>query len=341
MADSVIELFDVTFRHKIPKPKLTNPWFKTKGSGIFSMNLSLKKGQILGLVGPNGAGKTTLLRVLAGIIPIDAGMVKLNGVDLSTLDNSIDNQLRANVGHMPEQVRWAGRVTVMQTLEKFAAMRPQSISSDKLLSLVGLKAKSDSPLDELSQGMRQRLSLAVALMGSPKILLLDEPFNGLDPVAAKSVEKMIKQLAKKGVTVIVSSHQVSGLVDLVDRLLLIHRGQLVADGTIDEIEANLGLNNRIEVSGTGQYPDLKKILSSSVIIDKIVRENYWQCTIQNPADDAMMEIVNAGCQITEWKRKPPDIVELLCHATGLEIEEIGMEIQSSTMMPLRLATEEE
>jgi ABC-2 type transport system ATP-binding protein len=78
-------------------------------------------------------------------------------------------------------------------------MRQDSVSSNKLLSLVGLGGKSDASLDELSQGMRQRLSLAVALMGSPKVLLLDEPFNGLDPVAAKSVEKMIQELSSKGV----------------------------------------------------------------------------------------------------------------------------------------------
>ena len=192
MADEVVELIDVSFRHKIPEPKFTNPWNTRKGPGIFKMNFSLESGKILGLVGPNGAGKTTLLRILAGIIPIDEGKIKLNGVDLSASGESIDGQLRLNVGHMPEQVRWSGNITVLETLNQFAEMRQDSISSEKLLSLVGLAGKSDSSLDELSQGMRQRLSLAVALMGSPKVLLLDEPFNGLDPVAAKSVEKMIQ-----------------------------------------------------------------------------------------------------------------------------------------------------
>ena len=341
MADEVVELIDVSFRHKIPEPKFTNPWNTRKGPGIFKMNFSLESGKILGLVGPNGAGKTTLLRILAGIIPIDEGKIKLNGVDLSASGESIDGQLRLNVGHMPEQVRWSGNITVLETLNQFAEMRQDSISSEKLLSLVGLAGKSDSSLDELSQGMRQRLSLAVALMGSPKMLLLDEPFNGLDPVAAKSVEKMIQELANKGVSIIISSHQVSGLVGFIDQLLLIHRGQIVADGTIEDIESKLGLDDRIELRGHGAIPDFIKLFGTDCVLNNHVKDSDWICIIQYPGSNAVKKIIDAGYEILEWKRKSPDIVELLCHATGLEIEDIGMELQTSDMMPLRSKTEEE
>ncbi len=341
MADEVVELIDVSFRHKIPEPKFTNPWNTRKGPGIFKMNFSLESGKILGLVGPNGAGKTTLLRILAGIIPIDEGKIKLNGVDLSASGESIDGQLRLNVGHMPEQVRWSGNITVLEALNQFAEMRKDSISSEKLLSLVGLTGKSDASLDELSQGMRQRLSLAVALMGSPKMLLLDEPFNGLDPVAAKSVEKMIQELANKGVSIIISSHQVSGLVGFIDQLLLIHRGQIVADGTIEDIESKLGLDNRIELRGHGAIPDFTKLFGTDCVLNNHVKDSDWICIIQYPGPNAVKKIIDAGYEILEWKRKSPDIVELLCHATGLEIEDIGMELQTSDMMPLRSKTEEE
>ena len=341
MADEVVELIDVSFRHKIPEPKFTNPWNTRKGPGIFKMNFSLRRGKILGLVGPNGAGKTTLLRILSGIIPIDEGKIKLNGVDLSASGESIDGQLRLNVGHMPEQVRWSGNITVLETLNQFAEMRYDSVSSEKLLSLVGLAGKSDASLDELSQGMRQRLSLAVALMGSPKMLLLDEPFNGLDPVAAKSVEKMIQELANKGVSIIISSHQVSGLVGFIDQLLLIHRGQIVADGTIEDIESKLGLDNRIELRGHGAIPDFAKLFGTDCVLNNHVKDSDWICIIQYPGPNAVKKIIDAGYEILEWKRKSPDIVELLCHATGLEIEDIGMELQTSDMMPLRSKTEEE
>jgi len=341
MADEVIELIDISFRHKIPNPKFTNPWKTRKGPGIFKLSLSLGTGKILGLVGPNGAGKTTLLRILAGIIPIDDGKIIFDGMDLSASKGTIEEYLRSNVGHMPEQVRWSGNTTVLETISQFAEMRQESVSSKKLLALVGLNAKSDSTLDELSQGMRQRLSLAVALMGSPKVLLLDEPFNGLDPVAAKSVEKMIKELANNGVSIIISSHQVSGLAYLIDKLLLIHRGQIVADGSIDEIESKLGLDNRMEIRGLGKIPNFADFPGMNDVLRSGSEGDFWTCTVQNPSTNAIKDIIKAGYDIIEWKRKPPDIVELLCHATGLEIADIGMELQTSDMMPLRSKTEEE
>ena len=341
MADKAIEIVDVTFRHKIPRPRFLKPWHSVNGPGIFGLNFALEKGAIIGLVGPNGAGKTTLLRVLAGINKIDQGTVLLDGTDLSESSESLEHELRSNVGHMPEQVRWSGRATVRQTIEQFAEMRSKTIDTHKLLKLVGLLSKSDSTLDELSQGMRQRLSLAIALMGNPKILLLDEPFNGLDPVAAKSVEKMIKQLASRGVAIIISSHQVDGLVGLIDSLLLIHRGQIIADGSIDQIETILGLDNRIELSGLGDIPPFETILENGVVIEQTIEATDWRCVIQHPDVNLIENLIARGHKITEWRRKSPDIVELLCCATGLEIEEIGMDIQPTTMVPLRNTGEEE
>ena len=341
MTGRALELIDVTFRHKISRPKFTNPWQTKLGPGVLGLSFTVEAGQIIGLVGPNGAGKTTLLRILAGVMPIDSGRIKLQDVELDIVNGPIDRQLRANIGHMPEQVRWSGSATVWQTIHQFSNMRANRGTPEKLLKLVGLSSKHTSPLDELSQGMRQRLSLAIALMGSPKILLLDEPFNGLDPVAAKSVERMIKQLSEQGVAIIISSHQVSGLVGLIDKLLLIHRGQLVADGTINDIEEKLGLHDRIELTGKGKLPKLTELIGSGVILEQSIDDENWRCIIQHADEASIQNIVHAGHSITEWKRKRPDIVELLCHATGLKIDEIGMEIQASNLMPLKTLGEEE
>ena len=176
-------------------------------------------------------------------------------------------------------------------------------------------------------------------MGSPKILLLDEPFNGLDPVAMQSVE-MIKQLVSKGVSLIISSHQVSGLVGLIDNLLLIHRGQVVANGSIEDIESSLGLDNRIELNGEGEIPDFENLIDSGTILGCDSTEKSWSCTIQNPNDNVIKQIIDAGHKVTEWKRKTR-YCRIIVSRTKLEIEEIGMEIQASNMMPLRSTTEEE
>ena len=342
MAEAALELIDVTFRHKISSPKFLNPWNKRQGPGVFSLNLTLPKGEILGLVGPNGAGKTTLLRLLAGVIPLDSGSIRLNGDNLNQSREAIDYLLRCNVGHMPEQVRWNGSESVLETVKLFAEMREGHVDSKKLLDLVGLSSKLNDGLDTLSQGMRQRLSLAVSLMGSPKILLLDEPFNGLDPVAAKSVEKMVKQLAENGVSIIISSHHVSGMTGFVDRLALIHKGQIVADGKISEIERDLGLSDRIEIAGEGEMPDFEKLLSKkSELISSNYTDNNWKAMVLQPDSKLMSRILDNGHTINFWHPKAPDIVEMLCNATGLKIEEIGMEIDPVSMLPLRNRGEEE
>ena len=342
MAEAALELIEVSFRHKIASPKLFKPWNKRKGPGVFSLNLTLPKGEILGLVGPNGAGKTTLLRLLAGVIPLDSGTIRLNGDDLNQRSEAIDYLLRCNVGHMPEQVRWNGSESVLETMKLFGEMREGQINSKKLLELVGLSSKLNDGLDTLSQGMRQRLSLAISLMGSPQILLLDEPFNGLDPVAAKSVEKMVKQLAENGVSIIISSHHVSGMAGFVDRLALIHKGQIVAEGKISEIEQDLGLSDRIEIAGEGELPNFDKLLNKkSKLISSHYSSNKWKAMIFQPDAKLMSRILENGHTIEFWQPKAPDIVEMLCNATGLEIEEIGMEINPVSMLPLRIRGEEE
>ena len=250
--------------------------------------------------------------------------------------------LRCNVGHMPEQVRWNGSESVLETMKLFAEMREEKINSKKLLEIVGLSSKLNDGLDTLSQGMRQRLSLAISLMGSPKILLLDEPFNGLDPVAAKSVEKMVKQLAANGVSIIVSSHHVSGMAGFVDRLALIHKGQIVAEGKISEIEQDLGLSDRVEIAGAGELPNFEKLLKKhSKLISSQHSSSKWEAMIFQPDAKLMSRILNNGHTIDFWQPKAPDIVEMLCNATGLEIEEIGMEINPVSMLPLRTRGEEE
>ena len=148
---------------------------------------------------------------------------------------------------MPEQVRWEGRVSVKHALESIAMMRNDEVDIDALLQIVGLSSKSEQILDNLSQGMRQRLSLACALIGNPKMLVMDEPLNGLDPLAQRAFCNLLKNLAAKGVSIIISSHQVADLESLVDRVALLHNGQLLIEGTLKQVRKNL---------------DLKKILIS-------------------------------------------------------------------------------
>ena len=227
--EPALTLTNVSWRHKIRDFSNWKPWAKRDGPGIHSINLQIKPGVILGLIGPNGAGKSTLMRAICGLYDCD-------GFDKSS------SLRRRGIGYMPEQVRWEGRVSVRNSLRTIAMMRDEDVDIDDIIRKVGLSSKSENYLDDLSQGMRQRLSLACALLGDPKILVMDEPLNGLDPLAQRAFCNLLKDLASKGVAIVISSHQVTDLETLVDRIALLHHGQLLIEGTIQNVRKKLELD---------------------------------------------------------------------------------------------------
>lgn len=332
MEEVVLRLKAATYRHSVYAPLPLKPWRRVKGPGIFEANISLQKGTVLGLVGPNGAGKTTLLRVLAGILPLQKGGVYSGSDELVRTEQ----QLRKMVGHMPEQVRWQGRKTVRQALLELGEMRHANEKRiDGILTLVGLSARKDSALSELSQGMRQRLTLGVALLGSPKILLLDEPLNGLDPVGAAAFVALLKSLTEKGVSIVLSSHQVEGLFDIIDRLALMHRGHILAEGTLSEVAKSLKLDNKTEIKGTGDPPRFQNYEINPRLVHIEDKNGNWTALLEQAQPHLLAKLVNDGVEITEWSIRQPNVVEMLCAATGQSIEDVGLEVASSAYVPLR------
>ena len=340
MEEVVLRLEGATYRHSLYAPSAFKPWRRIRGQGIFSANLSLHKGTILGLVGPNGAGKTTLLRMMAGILPLQEGSTYDSRKDSSATLS--DANLRMIVGHMPEQVRWQGRKTVRNALLEIGEMCQVSESRiDGLLKLVGLQTRTDALLNELSQGMRQRLTLAAALLGSPQILLLDEPLNGLDPVAAAAFIVLLGKLTDKGVSIVISSHQVEGLVGIIDRLALMHRGQILAEGTMLEVAQQLNLNKKTEITGEGKAPDFSKYVSTVEFIEVEQFSEDWRAVLGMSEPGLLQKLVVDGIEITSWAIRQPNVIEMLCAATGQSIEDVGLEVTSTAVLPLRTFRGEE
>ena len=338
MEEGVLQLKGVTFRHKVSSPEPFRPWKKRLGPGVFEVSLSLHKGEILGLVGPNGAGKTTLLRTISGILPIQSGQFLQGDVEQSQPLAATD--LRGLVGHMPEQVRWQGQQTVHDALMELAEMRGATEKRvNNLLKLVGLSERHDTSLSGLSQGMRQRLTLAASLLGSPKYLMLDEPLNGLDPVAATAFVNLLHQLKEKGVSIVISSHQVEGLQAITDRIALMHRGQMLACGSIESIAKSLDLQTKINVSGEGPAPDLSwcEAIDSKVEVDA----STWSVQLLDNGTTTMEMFLEKGIGIKAWTPQHPGIVEMLCAATGMNIEEVGLDIASPSLLPHRRVGGEE
>ena len=332
MAEAVLSFQSVQHRHAIPTPTLTRPWAKRPGPGILGLSIKLHRGSVLGLVGPNGAGKTTLLRMMAGVLPIQEGRVQARFEGEGWTDIA---DLRRWVGHMPEQVRWQGRTTVRETLMQLGDMRGESEQRvDRLVALVGLRSREDEVLDNLSQGMRQRLSIAAALLGSPRVLLLDEPFNGLDPVATQAFTVLIRTLAAKGVSVVISSHMVAQLEGLVDRIALLHRGQLLDEGPLKEVEKRLQLDGRYTVAGHGEI-NVSEIAEPGDIVSFNKTDDSWELVVKGDPHLVLKSAIERSIDITSWSPVQPNLVQWLCAATGMSEDDISLEVVSSAMLPMQ------
>ena len=193
-------------------------------------------GEIVGLVGPNGAGKTTTLRCMAGILPPTAGRVVIDGRDL----DADGVEARRRLAYVPDEPELFENLTADEHLRFIAAMyrvedAPARI--DRLLAEFELEEKRREPVSDLSRGMKQKLAVCCAYLYEPRAILFDEPLTGLDPRAIRRAIDSIRERARAGAAIVLSSHLLTLVEDLCDRILIVHRGRRVEFGTLDQIRA--------------------------------------------------------------------------------------------------------
>ncbi len=212
--------------------------FKSFGTlrALDGVTLRVKAGEIYGLLGPNGAGKTTLIRTIVGLVAQDAGTVTVLGRHMPDLD------VLSRVGYMTQQAALYPDLSVEENVRFFAAISGSDGNVTEALKTVELDQRRKSVVATLSGGMRQRLSLACALVHHPQLLLLDEPTVGVDPQLRVQFWEDFRRMAAAGTTIIVSSH-VMDEAERCQRLGLIQYGRLLAEGTPDEVRATAGTSN--------------------------------------------------------------------------------------------------
>ncbi len=237
---------------------------------VDNLDLHIEAGDIFGFIGPNGAGKTTTMRILVTLLEPTKGAAFIDGLNVQKQGKDV----RRRVGYMPDFMGVYDDLKVFEYLEFFAAAfgidyRNRESIVDGVLELTDLVSKRDAPVDSLSRGMQQRLGLARVLIHDPKVLILDEPASGLDPRARIEIRELLRELKRMGKTIMISSHILSELEEICDRIGIIERGQFVFSGTLEEIRPRLGIQSKMRVKIIGDESKAIELLTALPQIQQV------------------------------------------------------------------------
>src|SRR5712692_6996888 len=214
---------------------------------VRGLSLEIQAGECFGLLGPNGAGKTTTIEILEGLLEPTSGEVTILGQTWK----SQARELREKIGISLQETRLSEKLTVRETIGLFASFYREPRSAQEVLEALQLEEKADSWVGKLSGGQRQRLAVATALVGSPRVLFLDEPTTGLDPQSRRQLWDIIRAFQKTGGTVLLTTHYMDEAERLCDRLAIVDHGQVIAEGSPAELIARLGGHHVVEFSLAG------------------------------------------------------------------------------------------
>ena len=269
-----------------------------------------RPGRLLGFLGPNGAGKTTTMRCIFGLARPDRGEVRWNG-------SEIDRLARLRFGYMPEQRGLYPRMRVAEQLRYFAEhhgmrSRDAAAATGRWLERLGLADRAQSKLEDLSHGNQQRVQLGAALVHDPELLVLDEPFSGLDPIGIATMSDILHERAAAGVAVVFSSHQLDLVEDICEDVVIIARGRIVAAGAIDQLRAASDRRHlEVEVAGAGA--SWLNGRNGVAVVDQ--RGDLLKLSVGADADLAgILAAASAAGSVRRFSFQPPTLSELFMEA---------------------------
>ncbi|MBW8034640.1 MAG: ABC transporter ATP-binding protein [Planctomycetes bacterium] len=260
---------------------------------VNDVNLTLEKGQVVGLIGPNGAGKTTLLRILATILSPTDGDVRVLGHDLK----KDYLEIRKCIGFMPDFFNLYNDLTLQECLEFFAqaykidpGIIPEQI--DSALKFTDLENKRHDYIQHLSRGMVQRLGVAVLLVHNPDLFLLDEPASGLDPKARIQLRDVLRKLSKEGKTIVISSHILTELSGFCTHIAIMNKGKMVRYGSVDEVQKSISDVKKVNISVLDDRDKAVNLIKEFIKVESIV-VNGDTITIEVSAEPEVLANLNA------------------------------------------------
>lgn len=262
-------------------------------TAVRQLNLSINEGDIFGFIGPNGAGKTSTIRVMATLLLPAEGRVLIDGVDVE----KYPDRVKPLIGYMPDFFGVYDNLKVWEYLEFFArvygiAQAPIPSMIDSALEITKLEGKKHSYVEDLSRGMKQRLCLAKTLIHDPKLLILDEPASGMDPNARMEIRELLKSLSSRGKTIFISSHILSELADICNRVGIIELGTLVDEGTIEEMSKRVQPARLLKIRVRKKEASLKILETIETVLSFEEKKDYLVVRSED-SDDAAETIIKA------------------------------------------------
>ncbi|WP_433941276.1 ABC transporter ATP-binding protein [Paenibacillus lautus] len=263
------------------------------------ISLHIEKGTVFGFVGPNGAGKSTTMSILATLMLPTSGVAKVGGYDVT----QHPKEVRKRIGYMPDFFGVYDQLKSTEYLHFYGASygipraeREQLIP--QLLELVNLSDKADTYVDSLSRGMKQRLCLARCLVHDPEVLILDEPASGLDPRARIEMREILKELKLMGKTIIISSHILPELAEMVDEIGVIEHGEMVAQGKVADIQSRLRVKKVIHIRTLEREEELAEKLRDEPFVTSVLTDNTG-VHVHYGGDDAQQSALLR--QVVSWE----------------------------------------
>ncbi len=294
--------------------------YATKGA-LKGLDAEVAPGEVCGLIGSNGAGKTTLLRILSTVLRPTAGEVSIADYDL----RKDAHQIRGLIGYMPDSLSTYEEIRVDTFLEFFAHLYnlPRDTITrtiGDILTLVDLTPLRHSLIETLSLGSRQRLSLGRVLLHNPEVLLLDEPVSGLDPRARVEMRALLKELGSMGKSILISSHVLTDLVDLCDRLLIIEQGEKVFSGSFQELEDMVAADSQISIGLSSRLDEAQMFLSDQPYTKSVSLSGDSTLLLtlagsETPVERVTSSLMEAGYPITEFTPLRLDLEEAFLKIT--------------------------
>ncbi len=284
------------------------------------LNMEIEEGDIYGYIGPNGAGKTTTLKILATLLEPTSGHAEMCGFRVGKENRKI----RPLIGYMPdffgvyEDMRVDEYLTFFAAAYRIRGEKRKRIVND-VLELTDLGGKRDAMVESLSRGMQQRLGLARALVHDPKVLILDEPASGLDPRARIEIRALLKELKNMGKTILISSHILSELEELCNKIGIIEKGVLLFSGSIDEVRRQIRRSTSVDVSVKGDNEKARLILEQHPLVESAAIENrHIAVVLVSDAEDHTFLapfLLENGFKLELLHQEEPDLEEVFMRVT--------------------------